>query len=629
MPNAIDPFSCSANSAPVASPDVFSNVRAKNTWQLDAEDAQNGATASENGVFSLVPSEEELSFARAEGNSTLLASTPLYAAGSALLLLMMVSSPLVFPYPDGWYRAVAAIVFLLLVAGSWWYSKDKVLSQFESDILQFLVVAAATGMCVLTQFWNPSGEITYGFVIAPLVLSIVFRSLSICIVTNFIFALAWAVTWRLSGMAVTSYALQIHLLIVPILSIAICITQQGSLRELTALHRSKQIRTQERIKTLRLMAEEASLRAKSEAELRRHHSLLELILATVPDEIFVKDQHRNLLLANSAYLNCHDLKLEDVVGSPTDQVMPSNLRKLSRSTDQDVLRDGVHVRKELVWDNGDGTMKYYEVEKMPLLESNRIVGIVGIARNVTERKEAEKKLREQETMLLHASRLLSMGELVAGIAHEINQPLYAILNYTRAVKNSFDGPRQPDFEDVRNWIGQILNEAVRGGEITKRLRSFVRRTDTQLEEASLSEVVREAIDLIAPEARSSNIELQSDLAEELPLVRVDCIQIQQVLVNLIKNAIEALQDYSTASPRITVTTRHVSDGVEVAVADNGPGLPADESIDITEPFFTTKNEGIGLGLAISNTIIEAHESKLCYATNDYGGATFRFTLGSF
>jgi C4-dicarboxylate-specific signal transduction histidine kinase len=169
---------------------------------------------------------------------------------------------------------------------------------------------------------------------------------------------------------------------------------------------------------------------------------------------------------------------------------------------------------------------------------------------------------------------------------------------------------------------------VRGGEITKRLRSFVRRAETQFEQESVSSVVQESVGFVAGEARSSNVEIQSDLAENLPLMYFDRVQIQQVLVNLIKNAIEALQNHDTTSRRIDVSTRSVPAGVEVTVADNGPGLPADPTIDITEPFFTTKNNGVGLGLAISNTIIEAHKSRLFCEQNEFGGATFHFTLGN-
>jgi PAS domain-containing protein len=229
------------------------------------------------------------------------ASTPLYAAGAAILLSMMVSSPLVFPPPTGWFRSGGAFIMLLILALVWRRSQEHSLTARQSGFLQMLLVLAATGMCVITQLWNPSSEVTYGFVIAPLVLSVVYRSVGISIGANVIIAIAWAVTWRLNDFPVSSHTFLIHLLYVPILSIALSITQQDALRKLAAFHEDQAKRIQERHKAMREIAEQASLRAKSEAELRRKNALLESILATVPDGIFVKDRQGRILMASHGY----------------------------------------------------------------------------------------------------------------------------------------------------------------------------------------------------------------------------------------------------------------------------------------------------------------------------------------
>lgn len=555
------------------------------------------------------------------------ASYPLYVVGVCILLIMIALSPFLYPSPDGWYRSIAALVVLVVVTVAWRGTQNWSLTMWQSDVLQFLMVLAATGMCVAARLWTPASELTPGFVVVPLVLSVMFRSIRASLLANALIAIAWAITWQASGQTFTGHRLILHFLVVPLLSIALSVTQQKALRKLDRYHREQQKSIQEQNRAMQIAAEESYLRMESEKQLERKHALLESILSTVPEEIFVKDRERNILVVNRAYLEDLNLKPENVLGQSTDKFIPTNLVETSLETDMAVLRDGKHVHFETVAVYEDGTQKIFEIEKLPLIEFDEIAGIVGIARDITHRKETEERLKEQEIMLLHASRLSSMGELVAGIAHEINQPLYSILNYAKAVKNVLDGSEEPDLADVGNWTGQILKEATRGGEITRRLRSFVRRAETQREETDLTAIVQESIDFISGEARYSNVRISRDFEEDLSPVLVDRVQIQQVLVNLLKNAIEALRDQHAKSRQVVVSTRNVPAGVEVAVADNGPGIPAELIESITEPFFTTKNEGIGLGLAISNTIITAHDSELICETNEWGGATLRFTLG--
>jgi two-component system sensor kinase FixL len=556
------------------------------------------------------------------------AFSPLYAAGASILLLIAVTSPILYEPPQSWYRLAASVVVLSVIVMAWRYSRNRLLSSPRNDLVQFLVMLAATGFCVVTQWWNNSVELSQGFVVVPLMLAVMFRTFQASLAMNVIVAGAWTLTWYSSDLPFTSTALLDHLVYVPTLSIALSITQRGVLRELAAFHVNQRQSLQQRHDAMRRVAVEASLRAKSEAELRRQHALLESILATVPDEIFVKDRERRLILANRAWLQRTKLTLEEVLGRNTDGLLSCNLAELSRQTDDAVLREGIHVHRVTTAVYEDGGERIYELEKLPLMEDGQITGVVGIARDITERKEAERRLKEQELLLLHASRLSSMGELVAGIAHEVNQPLYSILNYSKAIKNLLDGLPNAELSDVRNWNDQILKEAARGGKITKRLRSFVRRAESQREESSLTAIVRESIDFIAAEARRAHVQIECCSSSKLPRVLVDRVQIQQVLVNLLKNAIEALANQPSDSRLIVASIRPVSEGLELAVADNGPGIPPHEAHQLFEPFFTTKREGIGLGLAISNSILRAHDSKLDFQTNDWGGATFYFTLKS-
>ncbi len=363
-----------------------------------------------------------------------------------------------------------------------------------------------------------------------------------------------------------------------------------------------------------------------ELELRRQKALLELILETVPDEIFVKDSQRKMLLANRAYCEHMQLKLDQILEKNSDSWMPPSLVNTARQTDETILRGEAIRRMEVCAKNQDGTNVYYEIDKLPLTEDGKVTGILGIARNISERKEVESRLKEQETSLMHASRLSLMGEFVAELAHEVNQPLFSILNYANAVANTLDSGKKNDVSEVRNWVEQILQEATRGGQIVKKLRSFVKRAEIQGKTSCMKQIIRESIALLALEALQAHVEIECELDEDTPAVHVDRVQIQQVLINLLKNALEAHQQHESPSPRIVIRTSRCEDSVTVAVVDNGPGISASGKDKILEPFFTTKKDGVGLGLAISRTIIEAHEGNLAYEKNDWGGMTFHFKL---
>jgi len=367
-------------------------------------------------------------------------------------------------------------------------------------------------------------------------------------------------------------------------------------------------------------------RRSTKDELKRQKTLLELIVQTVPDLVFVKDLERKIIIANKKYCEFMGCSHEDIIGQDLSPRLPPEVLEESRRTDLMVLQDGLPSHHDISRIDMHGKLQSLEIRKFPLLHEGEITGILSVCRDLTEAKQAEEQSKRNESLLLHASRLSSIGELVAGIAHEINQPLFSILNYAKAVENSLQGDTEIDVVAIRKWVQQIHKEAARGGKITQRLKSFVKRAESQQKPSDLNQVVVDSLEFLAIQARDAGLTIGTDLAKKLPTLMLDRIQIQQVLVNLLINAMESLEEHSVEFPQVSVSTRLVPLGVEVAVADNGPGVSVANDVNILDPFQTTKHDGIGLGLAISNTIIEAHQGELTYGSNDRGGATFSFTL---
>lgn len=257
---------------------------------------------------------------------------------------------------------------------------------------------------------------------------------------------------------------------------------------------------------------------------------------------------------------------------------------------------------------------------------------VGTLIDVTEAKRAEQEAAAANQRMAHVARLATLGEMAAAIAHELNQPLSAIANYASAAARilpaaSAAAADPESQEDVRSALKQISAQALRAGEVIRRLRSLVQKRDTRREQADVNQLVEEVIAFARSDARLNNVELRTELEADLPTLRLDGIQIQQVLLNLVRNGIEALAD-TPISDRVVVvrTARDGDSGIAITVADNGCGVPAELVAQMFEPFCTTKETGTGLGLAISRSIAEAHRGSLAYAPNHPRGACFVLRL---
>ena len=244
--------------------------------------------------------------------------------------------------------------------------------------------------------------------------------------------------------------------------------------------------------------------------------------------------------------------------------------------------------------------------------------------DVTERKQAEEALRKAQAQLAHVTRVMTMGELAASIAHEINQPLAAVVNNASACLRWLAAN---NLEEARQSATLITTDGHRAGEIISRIRALVKKAPPQKDLLDINETILEVIALARSEVQRNRVSLQTQLLNDLPLVLGDRIQLQQVILNLVMNGIEAMSGVTDRSRELLIRSVLIeSDRVLVAVQDSGIGLQPESLDHLFEAFFTTKPKGMGMGLAISRSIIEAHGGQLWAIPNDGPGATFQLTL---
>jgi len=275
----------------------------------------------------------------------------------------------------------------------------------------------------------------------------------------------------------------------------------------------------------------------------------------------------------------------------------------------------------------DGEVKWLRETGRPVWdESHRVIRVVGAAQDITARKHAEELARERQSELAHVLRVGIVGEMAAGLAHEINQPLSAILSYAKGTARRLRaGTGQP--AELLEAMEEIAKQALRADQIIRRLRSFTRKGEPQRENADLNILVREVAHLAEADARGHGVSIHLKLATPMPTVCVDRLQIEQVILNLVRNGLEAMRNPTPERSVLSIETSICGETtVEIAVNDLGEGLDPERSDKMFDPFFTTKPDGMGMGLSISRTIIEAHGGRLWASSNSHCGATFRFTL---
>jgi len=245
---------------------------------------------------------------------------------------------------------------------------------------------------------------------------------------------------------------------------------------------------------------------------------------------------------------------------------------------------------------------------------------------IAERQRVQEALQETQAELAHITRVMAMGELVASIAHEVNQPLTAVVTNANFCLRQL-ASATPNLEKLREAIAEIVNDGTRASAVISRIRALLMKAAPERVELDINEIIQEVAILVRNEVTRNRISLRNDLAPDLPRVLGDRVQLQQVLINLVMNGIDAMRTLTYRSRELLIKSAKNPDGVLIQVQDSGPGLDPEQADRIFEPFFTTKPQGIGLGLSISSSIIESHGGRL-WAVPGSNGALFQFTLPS-
>ena len=354
---------------------------------------------------------------------------------------------------------------------------------------------------------------------------------------------------------------------------------------------------------------------------------LRSILETVPDAMVVIDEGGRIISFSKAAEKLFGFAEAELLGENVSALMPSPDRERHDGYLQRYLETGertiIGIGRLVTGRRRDGTTFPMELSVgEATIGEERI--FTGFIRDLTERQEAEKRLHTLQDELAHVSRVTAMGTLATSIAHELNQPLTAIANYVETASDMLKTPDEQTIALVREALDECAREAVRAGQIVRRLRDYISRGDTERQIVPLTRLVNEAsaLALVSVGAQSLDVSVTMPENDE---VFVDRVQIQQVLLNLIRNAAEAMRDKSRG--RLSIGAIRREEGfIEVIVSDSGPGLDPEVAKRLFEPFQSTNKDGMGVGLSISRAIIEAHEGRIWADASPFGGAAFHFTL---
>ncbi|WP_160936618.1 PAS domain-containing protein [Teichococcus coralli] len=366
----------------------------------------------------------------------------------------------------------------------------------------------------------------------------------------------------------------------------------------------------------------------AEEALRLNRDLLASVLNASPEPISARDLEGRLVILNQPSAAVYGATVEDAIGRRVEELLPPSAAAAARAADLAVITSGRTQVLENEIPAGDGSPRVLLSSKAPWRDgSGRTVGVVTVSRDITVRRRAQARLQQMQEELLHVSRLSAMGALAAELAHELNQPLTAVANFADAARRMLGSRGTPDagqLQAAREAMAEAAGQAVHAGRIIRRLRDFIGRGEAERQPTPLNMLVDGAVRLAMAGAGKQGVVLRLELAPDAPEVMADRVRIQQVVFNLVRNALDAMQEVVHRELRIATARRGGS--AVLTVADTGPGLSQTVAEHIFEPFISTKPEGMGIGLSICRSIVEDHGGHLAAEPTPGGGATFRVVL---
>ncbi|MEQ9505240.1 MAG: PAS domain S-box protein [Hyphomonas sp.] len=360
-----------------------------------------------------------------------------------------------------------------------------------------------------------------------------------------------------------------------------------------------------------------------------HQLHFESILNSVPDAMVVTDESGTILAFSRAAEQLFGYTAAEMIGRAVNVLMAGRDRTNHDTYIGNYLRTGhrqiIGKGRVVIAARADGTLFPVDLKIGEARIDGRFL-FTAFIRDLTEQQRSELRMQEMQSELVHFSRLSAVGTMASALAHELNQPLTAVANYLEASRDLLDSP-DPDMREIlREALSEAARQAVRAGEIVRKLRSYVSRGEVDAHPVSLRPLLADAIALSKTSRERADIPVNIEVDAGVDRVLADPIQIQQVVINLIRNAMDAMTGRSDARIEVRAAPTEEPGLIEIEVCDNGPGLSPEMKESIFKPFATTKAQGMGLGLSICQTIVEAHGGTIRALAAENGGTCFRFTL---